>query len=190
MELDTGDPWRRVSRREAYRNPWISVDHDEVITPGGSPGIYGVVRFGNVAVGVVTLDAAGYTQLVGQFRYPLGRYSWEIPEGGAPLGTDPLDTARRELAEETGLRAATYTKLLELDLSNSVTDEIGVIYLAEGLTPGESSPEDTERLALRRVPFADAVALVLSGEIRDAVSVCGLLAAERFLRERTPTQAG
>ena len=183
--MDDGlNTWQTRSVEERYRNDWIAVEHHEVATPAGGSGIYGVVRFANVAVGVVPLDAAGYTTLVGQWRYPLARYSWEIPEGGAPRGEDPLAAARRELAEETGLSAARYTKLLDLDVSNSVTDEEGVVYLAEGLTRGEANPEETEDLRLWRLPLADALALVERGRIRDALSVISLLAAERHLRSR------
>ena len=185
MSRDPRNTWTRKSRREAYRNPWISVDHDEVVTPGGTDGVYGVVRFANVAIGIVTLDEEGYTTLVGQWRYPLQRYSWEIVEGGGPKGQDLLESARRELREETGLAAKHWTKLLDLDLSNSVTDEVGVVYLAEGLTAGEAEPEPTEDLALRRVAFAEAVAMVERGEITDALAVVGLLAAERYLRSRS-----
>lgn len=181
---DARNTWRRTSRREAYRNPWISVDHDEVVTPGGTPGIYGVVRFANLAIGIVTLDGAGRTTLVGQWRYTLDRYSWEIPEGGGPKDEGPLAAAQRELKEETGMEATTWTKLVELDLSNSVTDETGVVYLAEGLTLGTASPEDTEDLASRTLPLSEAVQMVLTGEIRDSLSVIGLLAAERLLASR------
>lgn len=182
MVVDQQNPWRTTARREAYRNPWISVDHDDVLTPGGAAGIYGVVRFANVAIGIVTFDQDGYTHLVGQFRYPLNRYSWEIPEGGGPKSESLLFSAMRELREETGLTAARWTKLLDLDLSNSVTDEIGVVYLAEDLTPGEAEPEETEQLTLWRLPFTQAIEMVLRGEITDAVAVVALLAAERHLR--------
>ena len=184
MSKDPRNTWTLKSRREAYRNPWISVEHDEVITPGGTDGIYGVVRFANIAIGIVTLDGEGNTTLVGQWRYALGRYSWEIPEGGGPRGQSTLESARRELAEETGLAAKHWTKLLEMDLSNSVTDEVAVVYLAEGLTEGESAPEDTEDLAVRTVPFTEAVEMVHRGEIRDALAITGILATERHLLAR------
>ena len=182
MVVDQSNPWRRLSRREAYRNPWIAVDHDDVLTPAGTAGIYGVVRFANVAIGIVTLDEEGYTHLVGQYRYTLDRYSWEIPEGGGPKTEPTLIAAQRELKEETGLTAGRWTKLLDLDLSNSVTDETGVAYLAEELILGDAEPEDTEQLTVWRIPFADAVGMALRGEITDALSVVGLLAAERHLR--------
>lgn len=188
---ESRDPWRVKSRTEAYRNPWLRVDHHEVLTPAGTDGIYGVVRFENVAVGVVTLDAAGYTTLVGQWRFALGAYSWEIPEGGAPLGADTLEAARRELAEETGLTARRWTPICpRLHLSNSVTDERGVVYLAEDLTEGEAAPEETEELALRRVPLAEAVAMAADGRISDALAVVGLLAADRVVRERSAAGGG
>lgn len=178
------NPWRLLKREERYRNPWIAIEHHDVLNAAGNAGIYGVVRFQNVAIGVVPVDAEGYTTLVGQWRYPLERYSWEIPEGGGPIGTDPLVSARRELLEETGFSAGRWTKLLDLDLSNSVTDETGVVYLAEALTVGTAEPEEGEVLVLRRVALAEAVAMVLRGEITDALAVVGLLAAERHLATR------
>lgn len=184
MSEDSRNTWTLKSRRRAYQNPWISVDHDEVVTPGGSDGIYGVVRFENVAIGIVTLDELGRTTLVGQWRYPLERYSWEIPEGGGPKRDPTLASAKRELREETGLIAARWTELVELDLSNSVTDEVGILYLAEGLSQGPAAPEDTEDLALRIVTLERALDMVSSGEIRDALTIVGLLATDRVLRSR------
>ncbi|MEY4134024.1 MAG: hypothetical protein RL386_374 [Bacteroidota bacterium] len=177
------NPWRTHHIQEVYENPWIRVTHRDVTTPGGSPGIYGVVHFKNQAIGVVPVDQQGHTWLVGQYRYPLDRYSWEIPEGGCPLGTDPLEAAKRELREETGLRAECWEKILDFALSNSVSDETGAIYLATGIEEGESEPEDTERLRLRRIPLHEALEMVTSGEISDAMSIMGLLRAAQYLRE-------
>lgn len=170
------NPWTTLQVEEVYENPWISVQHRDVLNPKGNPGIYGVVHFKHIAVGIVPLDEEGNTWLVGQYRYPLGRYSWEIPEGGCPQGTDTLATAIRELKEETGLEAETWEKILECDISNSVTDETAVLYLARNLHHGEWAPEDTEALRLRKLPLEEAIAMVLSGEIRDSLSVMALLA--------------
>ena len=181
--MNQDNPWTTLSTKTPYENPWIRVEHSDVLTPAGTAGIYGVVRFKNLAVGIVPIDQEGYTYLVGQFRYALGRYSWEIPEGGCPLGTDALATAKRELQEETGLSANEWTTLLETDLSNSVSDEEGIIFLAQGLVQGQASPEDTEELAVKRVPFAEAYQMVLAGEIRDSLSVMGILRVQLMIQE-------
>lgn len=167
-------PWRRTSRRIAYENPWLTVWHDEVIRPDGQPGIYGVVHFANVAVGVVVLDAHDRVLLVGQHRYALDHYSWEIPEGGVPDGETPIDGARRELREETGVEAETWHELGRIHLSNSVTDESGVLYLATGVTHGAAAPDGTEQLEVQWVPFEQALAMTLDGRITDAMSVTGI----------------
>jgi len=167
-------PWRRRTRAVAYANPWIEVVHDEVERPDGSPGIYGVVRFRNVAVGVVAVDEAGRILLVGQHRYPLDRYSWEIPEGGAPLDEDPEAGARRELAEETGFEAAGWRVLCRFSMSNSVTDEVGVIYLATGLRPGIAAPEPSEELAVRWATLEEVLAEVDAGDIHDIMTIVGV----------------
>ncbi|WP_420460156.1 NUDIX domain-containing protein [Neolewinella sp.] len=172
--LEAKNPWTTKSSRTAYENPWIKVEHNEVITPGGTDGIYGLVRYKNHAIGIVPVDAEGYTYLVGQYRYALDEYSWEIPEGGCPVGTDPLKAAQRELREETGLEAEKWTKLMEFHLSNSVSDEWGVAYLARELRHGDAEPEDTEELRLRKVPLAEAVDMTLDGRIKDAVSILAL----------------
>ena len=178
----TSNPWATKRICPVYDNPWIEVTHRDVINPTGGAGIYGVVHFKNLAIGIVPLDAAGNTWLVGQYRYTLGRYSWEIPEGGGPLDVSPLETAQRELMEETGIRAKTWTKLLDMHLSNSVTDEIGVAFVAQGLEFGEAQPEETEQLQVRRVPFDEALHMVLDGEITDALSMAALLKTNEWLR--------
>ena len=174
-------PWSVVNCREAYDNPWIRVTHHDVITPSGTDGIYGVVHFKNHAIGIVPVDAEQHTFLVGQYRFTLDAYSWEIPEGGGPLGVDILDSAKRELQEETGLSAARWHKLVECDLSNSVSDERATAYLAWDLEQGVATPEPTEELFVRRVPLAEAFRMVEAGEIRDALSVVALQAVEMLM---------
>ena len=170
----TDNPWIRLARRLVYENPWITLWHDDVLRPDGQPGIYGVVHYHNRAVGVVALDEHDRVLLVGQYRYTLDLYSWELPEGGAAPGEELLAAARRELLEETGCTAAYWEELLRAHLSNSVSDEEATLYLARGLTEGEAQPEGTERLQVRRAPFAEALAMVERGEITDAMSVMGL----------------
>lgn len=178
-EGDDGDaiirvgPWRRRSRATAYRNPWIEVHHDEVDRPDGSPGIYGVVHFANAAVGVLAVGDDGRILLVGQHRYALDEYSWEIPEGGADPG-DLLGGARRELREETGFEADTWRQLCRLSVSNSVTDERGAIYLATGLTGGAAEPEPTEDLALRWASLEEVLAEIADGSIHDVITIAAI----------------
>lgn len=169
------NPWRTLHSTPVYDNPWITVTHRDVLNPAGNPGIYGVVHFKNTAIGIVPIDDEGNTWLVGQYRYTLNAYSWEIPEGGGPAGESILEAAQRELLEETGLVAAEWTMLLEMHTSNSVTDEYGVAYVARGLTQGEAQPEETEQLALRKLPLEEAVAMVLRGEITDSLSMLALM---------------
>ena len=174
-------PWKTHATETRYENPWIKVTHREVTTPGGSPGIYGVVHFKNIAIGIVPVDAEGNTWLVGQFRYPQQKYSWEIPEGGGPKGIDPLESAQRELREETGITAARWTELIRSDVSNSVTDEEAIIYLAEELSFGEAEPEDTEDLEVKKLPLTEAITMVLDGRITDSISQIALLTVARRL---------
>jgi 8-oxo-dGTP pyrophosphatase MutT (NUDIX family) len=167
-------PWRRRSRVTRYANSWIEVLHDEVDRPDGSPGIYGVVHFRNLAVGVVAVDDTGRLLLVGQHRYPLDEYSWEIPEGGARLDEPPLDGARRELAEETGYTADHWRELCRFSLSNSITDERGVLFLATGLRPGPAAPEPSEDLALRWATLGEVLADIDAGAIHDILTIAGV----------------
>lgn len=182
-------PWRRRSRRVAYENDWISVWHDEVDRPDGSPGIYGVVHFANLAVGVVVLDEEDRVLLVGQHRYSLDAYSWEIPEGGVPSGESAIDGARRELREETGVDATGWRELVRLHLSNSISDEAGVVFAALAAGHGTPTPDPTEDLAVRWVPFEAALTMMTMGEITDALSVIGLQAVA-LERARTPAEGG
>ncbi len=169
--------WRQRSRQQVYGNQWIEVYHDEVLTPAGTEGIYGVVHFRHLAVGVVALDEQQRVALVRQYRYPLERDSWEIPEGGCPEGEAALHCAQRELQEEAGLLASHWQPLLELDLSNSVTDERAVVFEAGGLSEVERAPEDSELdMVVERVPLVEALQRIASGEIRDAISVAALYA--------------
>lgn len=172
---DQRNPWKTLAVREVYDNPWIRVTAEDVLKPSGTPGVYGKVSFKNLACGIVPLAPDGGTWLVGQFRYPLGRYSWEIPMGGVPVGTDPIEGARRELREETGLIARRWQRILDCHVSNSITDEAGVVFVAEDLTEGEPDFEDTEDISIRRLPFRDALAMALDGRISDLLSVAGLL---------------
>ena len=168
-------PWSRISRTLAYENAWIQVFHDEVVRPDGKPGVYGVMHPRTHAVGVVALDDADRVLLVGQYRYTLERYSWEIPEGGVPIGDDLLEGAHRELAEETGYRAESWSELLRFSLSNSTTDETGALYLATDLIQGEAHPDETEDLDIRWVAFDEAVEQVRSGELFDSMTQMGIL---------------
>lgn len=171
---ETKNPWKTVATREAYENNWISVREDSVVRPDGESGIYGVVHFKNLAIGILAIED-DYIYLVGQYRYPLEKYSWEIPEGGCAEGEDPLIAAQRELEEETGLRAANWERLGEAYLSNSVTDELAIWFLATELTEGTRNPEGTEQLEIRRVTFNQALEMALNGEITDALSLLAVM---------------
>lgn len=170
-------PWTVKAERVVYDNPWICVIDHEVTHPNGAPGQYGVVRFKNRAIGVLAINAEGRVPMVGQHRFPFDAYSWELPEGGGPLGEDPLDAARRELAEETGLIARTWLPLIGFDISNSVTDETAVCFLAMDLTQGAATPEASEELRLNFVPFAALVEDCLAGRVRDSLTLMMVFAA-------------
>lgn len=169
-------PWITHRTETRYDNPWIRVTESDVTNPSGGAGIYGVVHFKNRAVGVIPIDSEGNTWLVGQFRYCLDSYEWEIPAGGCPEGESPEVTAARELQEETGLIPGSVRLLMsDLALSNSVTDERANIYLAENLVPGKPRPEETEMLSIRKLPLSEAIGMVMDGRITDSMSVMGLL---------------
>jgi 8-oxo-dGTP pyrophosphatase MutT (NUDIX family) len=176
-------PWTILSKKKIYDNPWIDVDHHEVLQPSGQKGIYGTVHFKNLAIAILPLDDEGNTWLVGQHRFPLRQYSWEIPEGGAPQGELPLEAAKRELREETGLTATSWEKILEMHLSNSVTDERAIAFIARGLTEGPSDPEGTEDISLKKVPFDLVYQDVLQGNITDALTVATVLRAKLLMHD-------
>lgn len=174
-EIKYANPWKTLTNDKVYDSPWISVTRHDVINPKGNPGVYSVVHFKNIAVGVIPLDEHYNTWIVGQYRYPVDIYSWEIVEGGCPVGTDPLESGKRELLEEAGIAARDWLKIQELHLSNSATDEFGVLYIARDLEFHSPEPEDSEQLEVRKLPFDELYQMVLDGKVTDALSVIGVL---------------
>jgi len=180
MEIDENkNPWKRNSTKKIYENPWMRVVEDQVVRPNKSEGIYGHVHFKNKAIGILPIDDELNTWLVGQYRYTLNEYSWEIPTGGVPLTEDTLTGAKRELREETGLIANKWTKLLKIHTSNSVTDEYGYVFIAEDLIQGEMDWDETEELKIKKIPLIDALELVMKSEITDSLSIVGILKASK-----------
>jgi 8-oxo-dGTP pyrophosphatase MutT (NUDIX family) len=180
-----GKPWTRLSERPVFENPWIRVTQYDAVAPTGKPANYGVISFKNIAIAVLPIHDDGTIVMVGQNRFALADYSWEIPEGGSPLAEDPLEGAKRELAEETGLVAADWREVLKAQLSNSVTDERAIGYVALGLSdaPGGHHADDTEDLALQRVPYREALDAALAGHLQDVLTVAMLLRAYHMARE-------
>lgn len=169
------NPWTKLGTEVKYENPWIRINEDKVLNPAGNPGIYGVVHFKTYAIAIIPLDENNNTWIVGQYRYPHNSYEWEVVEGGCPEGTLPLDTAHRELHEEVGLKAETMQMVLEMQLSNSTTDEVSYSYVARGLSYIGEAPEEDERLSIRKLPFEELYQMTLRGEIRDSLSVASIL---------------
>jgi ADP-ribose pyrophosphatase len=185
MHHPTENPWKITAEKEVYDNKWISLTEYQVINPSGNPGIYGKVHFKNIAIAIIPLDAELNTYLVGQYRFALEQYSWEVPEGGGPLGIEPMESAKRELLEETGLKASEWTEIQRMHLSNSVSDELCIIYLARGLEQFEAEPEDTEQLIVNKIPFNAVYNMVCNGEITDSAAVAGILKVKLMLLEGT-----
>jgi len=176
--------WETLSSRKVYENPWIRVDENQVLNPSGKESLYGLVSFKNLAIGVIPLDQNLNTWLVGQWRYPLNEYSWEIPMGGGPVGIDKLESAKRELKEETGLQAAQWQEIMRIHTSNSVTNEEGFVFVATDLEEGDAELGDTEEdLVVEKLPFEQAVERVLNGIITDSISISGILKVDYLLRE-------
>jgi len=170
-------PWQVHGREIVHETPWMRIEDYPITQPDGQPGRYGVVHFQNLALAILPLFDTGETVLVGQHRFPQDKYSWEIPEGGGNPEADPVEEAARELKEEAGLTAARWTEILRMDLSNSITDEASIGYIATGLTQGEAQPEGCEVLELRRLHFCDLLDEVVSGQITDALTVAMVLKA-------------
>lgn len=181
--MNSHNPWKVLNSKKIYDNNWISLTEHQVINPSGGEGIYGEVHFKNIAIGILPLDEDLNTWLVGQYRFPLKSYSWEIIEGGGLLDIDPITSAQRELAEESGLIAQMFTEIQRLHLSNSVSDELAIIYLAQGLQLGKSSPEETEELVIRKLPFDEAYHMVIDGTITDSMSVAAILKTKILIQE-------
>jgi 8-oxo-dGTP pyrophosphatase MutT (NUDIX family) len=176
-------PWKQVKEELRYETPWISVSHHDIIDPSGRAGIYGVIHFKNVAIGIVPLDEDMNTWIVGQYRYPIKAYSWEIPEGGGPRDIDPLISAQRELREEVGIEATEWQELLRMDLSNSASDEHAIIYTARGLTFRPPQPDHDEELEQRKLPFDELYQMVMRGEVRDSLTVAAVMKVKLLLLE-------
>ncbi len=175
------NPWSKISGKVTYENPWITVIEDKVKNPAGNNGIYGVVHFKTYAIAIIPLDENNFTWIVGQYRYPLSSYEWEVVEGGCPEGTLPVDTAKRELIEEVGLEAEQFDLVLEMQLSNSTTDEVSYTYIARGLKYVGEKPEEEEQLTIRKLHFSELYDMVMRGEIRDALSVASVLKVKTIL---------
>lgn len=168
--------WTELTNEIQYDNPWIRVSESKILNPNGGEGIYGVVHFKNLAIGIIPIDEEGNTWIVGQERFPFdGKYTWEIIEGGGPLEIDPIESAKRELLEEAGLKAENWQLIQTMDLSNSATDETALIYLATGLSQHDSNPEETEKLEVKKIPFTELFEMVMKGEIIDSLSVAGVM---------------
>lgn len=179
--MNQENPWKTLSNREVYSNNWIAVTEHDIINPAGGKGVYGKVHFKNKAIGIVPLDEHNNTWLVGQHRYTLNEYSWEIPEGGGLIGTPPLEAAKRELKEETGITAKKWQEIMHIHTSNSVTDEEGFVFLAEDLSFGESELEDSEAdLVVKKLPFTEALDMVMTGKITDSISIAAILKVARL----------
>ena len=176
------NPWQILSEKNIYDNSWINVTEYDVINPNGGHGIYGKVHFKNIAIGVVPLDEEYNTYLVGQYRFTINEYSWEIPEGGC-INESPLDAAKRELFEETGLKADDWQQIIEMYLSNSVTDELCFVFAAKGLSQHTPMPESTEQLQVKKISFNEVYEMVMQNKITDALSITAILKIQLLISE-------
>ena len=178
------NPWEIIKSQEVYDSPWIKVTKHDVLDPNNNEGTYSVVHFKHTAIGVIPLDEDQNTWIVGQYRFPLERYTWEIPEGGGALTEQPLDAAKRELSEEVGISAEKWTKIMEFDVSNASTDEKGILYLAQNLSFHQAHPDENEELAVKKIPFEELYQMVLSGEVTDSLSVLAVLKVKDMMNNK------
>lgn len=183
MEMEVRNPWTVLSKELKYENPWMRVQENKVLNPAGKDGIYGVVHIKDYAVAILPLDENNNTWIVGQYRFPFDTFEWEIIEGGCPVGKSPLETARRELHEEAGLIAEHFHLILEMQLSNSKTDEVSYSYIAKGISFTDAEPEETEQLVIRKLPFEELFKMVMKGEIKDALSIATVLKAKTLMEQ-------
>ncbi len=185
MEKIEINPWQTITSEVKFETPWITVTKHDVLNPAKKPALYGTVHFKNLAIGILPLDKDLNTWLVGQWRYPLNKYSWEIIEGGGPLNDSPLESAKRELKEEAGIVANKFTLLCNMHTSNSATDEYCHIFLAQDLEFGESEPEESEELVIKKVKFTEAYNMVINGTITDSLSIAAILKTYILIKENT-----
>ena len=175
MINENKNPWKTVKSEVTYENNWIKVTENKTINAAGGDGIYGVVHFKNIAIGIIPLDEDYNTWLIGQYRYPLNEYSWEICEGGGLHADNVLDSAKRELHEELGIKAENWTKIMDMHLSNSVSDEEGVIYIAKKLSYHTPEPEEGEVLQIKKIPFNSVYEMVMNDQLKDSLTIAGVL---------------
>lgn len=175
--------WRDAGSSVMFENPWMRLTRHEATAPTGLQADYVVMRPQNMSVGVLPIHEDGTITLVGQQRFALMNWSWEMPEGGAPFNEDPLEGAKRELAEEAGLEAVVWHPALKVEMTNSITDERAMAWLAWGLTPVPIAPDPTEIIRVARVPFGDLLRNVGNGAVRDMFTVATVLRAYHMARE-------
>lgn len=169
------NPWKTLNSKQIYESPWISLQVDEVINPAGKPSTYSITKFKKLAIGVIPIDKDGNTYLVGQWRYPFNKYTWEIPEGGGSFEVEPVESAKRELLEETGITATNWEKILEMDMSNYATNEVAHIFVATNLSFQPPQPDEDEEIEVKKVPIEKVFEMVMKGELTDSLTVAGIM---------------
>ena len=185
FDNENTNPWKTLTSQTVYDSPWVGLTKHDVLNPSGNPGTYSVIHFKNLAIGILPLDENYNTWIVGQYRYPINQYSWEIPEGGGKLEVKPIESAKRELLEETGISASQWIKIQEMYLSNSASDEYCILYVAKTLSFGKSAPEENEQLVVKKIPFEELYKMVQSGLVKDAMTVAAVLKVKLMILDGT-----